>query len=392
MTGFEPEPGDESALFRFERQLFSRSMLRPADFASQRTSHLLSNGLVAMLPYNGIPFYSPLGLTVLDRVERVIAREGERAGFWRVQIPSVMADEDLEAGEPVGEIFAAKITRLSGDLKGHHLLTSPEMLFARLLVAGAVSYRSLPIRHGYTTTLVRQMPTVRGFLTSREFRVYGGVSIDPDPQATQVALERMIDLTQTTLRHWDVELLVKREPDGHFELGYPTEEGDVAIDGRRALSIAIGFRYGAQLDLPLPYRDAANVNRLATMATFAAGSHRMLYAIFDRWRDEHGFALPASVRPADVVVVPKLGRALDDSAALASGLGSRGARAAIDDRIGLGTAQRVAFAEHIGAAAAVLVDRGACSVIVRASGTAVRSKLSATDVLDTIAAATQASH
>lgn len=381
------ELGDEPIPLRFERQLFSRLMLRPPDFAQRRTSHLLSNGLVALLPYTGVPLYSPLGLRVLDHIERSIAREGERVGFWRAQVPSVMADEDLDAGEPVGEIFASKITRLSGDLEGYHVLTSPEMLFARMLVAGAVSHRSLPIRHGYTTTLVRQMPTVQGFLTSREFRVYGSVSIDPDPPATRVALDQMINLTRAALRRWDVELLIKRKPDGHFELGYATEEGDMTIDGRRALSIAIGFRYGAQLDLPLPYRDATNADRLATMATFAAGLHRILYAIFDRWRDQHGFALPASVRPADIVIVPKLARALDDADTLASALIDQDVRVAIDDRVGLATAQRAAFAEHIGAHT-VLVDRGACAVVVRGSGSAVHTDLNAETVTAAIAAAT----
>lgn len=369
--------GHVSQPLRFERQLFSRLMLRPPDFASRRTSQLLSSGLVVTLPYNGIPIYTPLGLGLLERVEQAICAEGEAAGFSRVQIPTVMADRDLEGGERVGEIFASKMTSLSGDLAGFHILTSPEMLFARLLVPGSISHKSLPVRHGYTTTLLRQMPTVRGFVTAREFRIYGAISIDADARETLDALDEMIDLTRRVLGRWDVRLEMKRRPDGHFEMGYATDEGDMRIEGSKSLSMAIGFPYAPDVELPLPYRDAGNTDRVATMATYAAGLHRIVYAVLDRWRDDHGFALPPTIRPADVVIVPKLARGLDDAETLQAAMSRAGRRVAIDDRVALASAPRVAFAEYIGAPAAVLVDKGRCSVVLRASGRAVRTDLDA---------------
>ncbi|MFJ9742835.1 His/Gly/Thr/Pro-type tRNA ligase C-terminal domain-containing protein [Streptomyces sp. NPDC101166] len=323
-----------------------------------RTSALLSGGLLAHLGYPGLPTYTAMGRDVLDRIEYALAGAAERSGFSRIHIPSIMKDSDLEAGQEVGEQFLGKILFLSDMMSGYHLMTSPEMLLTGALVDAPLSHRDLPVRASYLTDIFRQMKNTRSILRLRQFRVLGGLALTAEPAGVGGALQDLVRATVGTLDRFGLRTTATWRSDPlHVELFCASTEGSTnvpdpaSLTGRtKALSLAIGYHYGAGLPPTVSYRSSDNTLAGASVATYALCTNRVLYAVFDQHRDSLGFALPAELRPFDVVVVPSGGAALPTAERLYDVLVAAGVRAALDDRVNRSVVARHRFADYVGAA------------------------------------------
>lgn len=345
------------------RQIFAQSLQRPADFRLQRTSTLLSQGLVAYPIGTGFPAYSPLGIDMLARIEELFTIAAVRGGYDRFRIPHLMRNDDLQLGEPIGDQFRSKVFFLQGSLDGYHLLTTPEMMFVRMLRSSRPSYRSFPVRCTYTTSIFRQVKQTRSIITCREFRVFGLLSLDTEMAGVVAGLESIMSLARSVMASLGVSVQeTRQETPLKSELMFPCFEGDTYLgrgDSRkRALSLAIGYQYGADSLIPIVYQSRTNTLENPLMVSFALCTNRLLFSVFDAHRDELGFALPASIRPLEVVLIPRAQTDLLLSESVMSMLAASSIRVALDDRMSLRISDRQAFSEYVGAAASVVVHSG----------------------------------
>ncbi|MEV0266907.1 hypothetical protein AB0I49_36975 [Streptomyces sp. NPDC050617] len=269
-----------------------------------------------------------------------------------------MKDSDLEAGQEVGEQFLGKVLFLSDTMSGYHLMTSPEMLLTGALVDAPLSHRDLPVRVSYLADIFRQMKNTRSILRLRQFRVLGGLALTPEPAGVLDALEDLVRTTVGTLDRFGLRITAAwREDPLHVELFCASTEGSTnvpdasSLTGRsKALSLAIGYHYGVGLPPAVNYRSSDNTLAGASVATYALCTNRVLYAVFDQHRDSLGFALPAELRPFEVVLVPSGTAALPSAEHLYDVLVASGVRTALDDRVNRPVVARSRFAEYIGAA------------------------------------------
>ncbi|MFF2546265.1 hypothetical protein ACFVUY_27375 [Kitasatospora sp. NPDC058063] len=376
---------------KFSTQLYKAGLEAPPGFAHQRTSQLVSRGLLAHNGYPGIPTYTPIGIEVLSRIETELIAAANRAGFSRVQLPSIMKDADLTAGEPVGEQFHSKVLFLSDMLDGYHLLTSPEMLLTGALGSTVLSHRELPVRVSYLTDIFRQMRNTRSILRCHQFRVFGGLTLERGPGQVGRSLAALAGVVSDALADFGVAVFDRWKQDPvHIEQFYACAEGSTTVDdaesltGRsKALSLAVGYHYAADMPPVVNYRTAANTLNGAAVTTYALCTNRVLYAVFDRHRDALGFALPAHLRPFDLVVVPTDSESVAAAEALYTRLGADGVRTALDDRQNRPVALRHRFADYVGAAARLEPSRGRVRLIERGG----RVLADVTDVDEAVSAA-----
>lgn len=369
----------------FSRVLESSALTIPT-LSGQRTSRLLDRGLVTIPAGRGLLAYSTLGTSILRRVEDTLLHELAAVGHTRLELPAVMSDDDLARGQPVGDQFASKIVPVGGRLSGHHLMTSPETLIARLGDGFDLSHRCLPLRLSYATRIFRQMTETRSLLTAREFRVVGALVLRPSATRSQDLATDLAALDTAFAKGADaLGVPVRQVRHGPLtsELAYACEEGDLGRDPpvdhdpdpgaacaaneansahipdeappTRLLSLSVGYLYTGDCDFPLRYRGPDNTMHPPQAVTAAICSNRLLYACFDASRDRHGFALPATVRPFDTVLVPRAASDIATAVHLADVAHLAGLRAAVDDRVTRAVRDRCAFASHIGAPASVVV-------------------------------------
>lgn len=357
------------------RQLNASACVVPPGWQERRTSTLLDRGLLAVGAGSGLVAYTPLGAELLDRLETECVNELVSAGYDALQLPHIMADEDLLGGEEVGEQFAGKFIGLSKPFVGQHLINSPETLIARLTKGFELSHRALPLRLAYRTSIFRNMPETRSFLTCREFRVVGCLALMP---SGAVSCDMKAEIGQTSeavsrvAAGWGV-LTADVGKEGVIELGYlDAAEGDLRVysDGvrQRALSLSIGYHYGKDIDFPATYRAADNVLHRPQSTTMALCTNRLMYSAFDATRDEHGFALTPAARPYDVMVLPRAANDMPAAADVADRLADDGLRAALDDRVNRKVGPRSDFAWYVGTPVCLVVHRG-LGILVRRGST-----------------------
>lgn len=362
---------------RLSNQLFGNSLQVPENFRIARTIDLIAKGLAVHLPYRGIPCFTPLGLRVLEAAQRVLLAEAERSGFTTCHLPSLMKNEDLNHGQPVGETFGSKIIRLSPPLADFHLLATPEMLMARFHTADLLSYKRLPIRVAYATDFFREMSDTHSFLTSRQFRVVGLLSIEPDQASIEDAELQVGELARAALDRLAVPHCDRPIADG-FETYYlpPASHGTAPPgDKDNLMSMAIGYHYGRNCTLPIRYRTSSNSNSRGLIYSYGISMHRLFYAIFDVSRDDLGFKLSPEVRPFHLTVNPKQEGDLELALTVYTAAHAADCSSAIDDRFALPNHVRAAFSDYVGVPARIEISGGRLSLYRRGEkdGTAVDS-------------------
>lgn len=343
----------------FKNALVGDGFKVPPNYDHLPTSDLLTNGLVADLPYPGMPSYSPIGAPVLHSIERQLQTALSNCGYVQVELPSLVSDSDLHAGDSVGPQFASKLLAVS-NLPGYHLLSTPEMLFTRLFRTKLRSYRDLPLRRSYTASFFRRAPAMKALLICRQFRIVGIAAMELDSVGVLASLNAAVDACTAVLSSLGVETVhLNGGEAARLEMCYPTTEGDIWIGSAenrsRALSLGIGYEYASGSRLPIRYRNAANRNSSPRMATFGLCSNRALHCVFDACRDQWGFALPRSVKPYDAVVIPRGTSSATRAVRVSAELQSAGLRVGLDDRYSMATTVRQSFAHYIGADAAIVV-------------------------------------
>jgi prolyl-tRNA synthetase len=352
-------------MFLMGRQKFSEEMVAPRDFRFSTTLELLDQGLVAYLQYPGVPMFSSLGTRIVERIESVLTKAIEASGFTPIRLPLVMRDSDLERGEAVGDGFARNKCRLSDRMEGYHMMLTPEMGFFTG-GAKALSHRNLPIRHSYSVDLLRQTSRPESFFTTRQLRVLGAISIEPDIGSVREALETIGRASSDALTTLGLPLdIVWRSAEPYLEQSYePVEERPFPrFDSDVGLSL--GNEYGASVTLPLQYTDVVNRKNRVKAMTYGLSINRTLVALFDAHRDAQGFSLPRAVRPFDVGIVAASHDLLPDAERLANAFASQGVRSYVDDRHKLSKLAREKFAHYIGVPFTVLVDRDQTVVAAR---------------------------
>lgn len=251
--------------------------------------------------------------------------------------------------------------RLAPPLDGFHMLSTPEMLLVKIAGLQQLGHSNLPCRYAYTEDFFRNVPTTRSFLTCRQFRIFGLLSLEPGPEQVTMALKDIEQFTKTALA--DLGVVVRSTPHATaegFETFFTPEVSEVGhadrpslADGR--LSLAMGYNYAADQRLGLRYRTRGNRRAPVQAATYGMSLLRVLYAHFHVHRDAKGFALPQSTRPFHVAILPYGQGEMQSAAELYHRARAMGLKPLLDDRTTRPVGSRSDFAAFVGAPLAILL-------------------------------------
>lgn len=358
---------------QLSKQPFWDAMRVPENWSERPTSKLLEAGCFCYFREPSVPFYLPIGQMVLDGIRSVINRHAKESGLNQISLPMIVQDTILDQGQEIEPAFKEKMMFLGADMKGYHLLFTPEPIISDLLAVQLLSHRQLPIRFCYHAEMFRNVTDARGILKTRQFQTFVGTTIEPDEEAVSQSLQLFEALTLKIFENLGITVTICHGHKGMaFELFYLAKEGESLfipqIDPQnrtKALSLAMGYHYCPGGKLSARFQDRHNKKRRILMTTYAIGVQRLFYVVFDAHRDALGFKLPRLVRPADVVVVPKTEDDMVCCNQLSAKLRALGQRVLVDDRHQISPGNRAAFADYIGAAWKVKVDGEALNLINR---------------------------
>lgn len=357
---------------------FLGSALPAAPTDDLKTSGMLTDGLVAHFTGAGIPLYMPVGKAILDKIEGILRDEADNHGFDQIEIPAIMGNDLLEDGQEVGELFRSKFMVLTDRMEGYHLLSTPEMLFVKLASSTLLSHRQFPIRQVYMSDFFRQIHDAQSILKGKQFRIFGGISLEKDVAGVEAGLAQFRTMTEAAFNRMGLPFHVERQR-GPLDCEYfylTDKEGDNLVlpgidkENRvKALSLAMAYHYAEGKPLPMRYRDAANQNAKPQLVTYGLGTQRLLYCVMDHFRDDKGFNLPENLRPFDSAVIPRSEKEAEVAEQVYVLLKKAGQSVALDDRYRYRGSDREKAADYKGCGNKVVVAPDAITIKDRSGAT-----------------------
>ncbi len=171
-------------------QLFVRTLREdPADAEVASHRWLMRAGYIRRVS-PGIYSWLPLGLKVLQKVERIVREEMDAIGAQEVLLPALLPKEPYEATNRWNE-YGETLFRLQ-DRKGADMLLGPthEEMFALTVKDCCKSYKDLPLSLYQIQTKYRDEARPRaGILRGREFTMKDSYSFDLDDEGLEASYQ-----------------------------------------------------------------------------------------------------------------------------------------------------------------------------------------------------------
>ncbi|RDX36567.1 hypothetical protein DZA51_03990 [Vibrio campbellii] len=312
---------------KFKNYLGSSNLSLINDFDKQKTKNIVDKGLISDLNSKGFPYFTPIGSVILTNIESIFSSFFSYGDYQSIRLPTAMKTSSLHKGQPLGEQFKSKIMHLTGSLDDHHIMSSPETLFIELGQKEQISHSQLPIKLSYIENLHRQKSNATGTLYPQQISIFGGVSIGNYEVLTKGFVE-IDQLISSCLKIIGLPFH-KEEKHNSFEAEFfyicdSSREGELmqlpgySRDKVSAYSLGMYYDYPMQDDFRIRFRNKYNRNQKPYLLSFGLSPSRILHCIFCEYSDDHGYALPSSVRPFELVIIPESKKDLEKAQSIYS--------------------------------------------------------------------------
>ena len=336
-------------------------------FNQQPTENLL-NDILFCFDTNAIPLLTPLGIKIVRNMENTMMDIADNYGMEQIEPPTIIDNNVLEQGQEIGQQFRSKIMYLSGKMEGFHLMMTPEPLFIKVLSDNNLSHSQLPLRYVYSTNFYRNMADPRHFLRGKQFKMFGGFSVDPDRNSLIKSSEMFDSLTQSIFSTFRLPFYKQDNGDKLMaEYFYLSEAGKENVylpqidesKKTKALSLAMYYHYTTDKPVKLKYTNSENKKVKPLFLTYGMGTQRTLFSIMDANRDEYGFNLPECLRPFDYVVIPLQQKLKPLANMTYERMKSLGLSVAVDDRTNVSVINRQKCSQFLSCPTNIIVtDNG----------------------------------
>lgn len=361
--------------------------LKEVPAEAQIVSHrfMLRAGMITQTTA-GIYTWLPLGLRVLEKIQRIICEEQDRAGCHRVLMPTIQP-ADLWRKSGRYEDYGKEMLRIT-DRHDREMLYGPtnEEVITDVIHQYVKSYRQLPLNLYQIQWKFRDEIRPRfGVMRGREFLMKDGYSFDIDLEGAKLTYRKVFESYLRTFRRMGLVAIPVRADSGaiggdmshEFQIVAPTGESAIYYDAafetlpieqmtyettstlyaaadekhdaaacpvspdtlKTARGIEIGhiFYFGTKYSEPLGAKVAGPDGEMITleMGSYGIGVSRLVAALIETNHDEHGIIWPESVAPFKVGLLNlKVGDAKTDALADAfyHALTSNGVETLYDDR------------------------------------------------------------
>jgi prolyl-tRNA synthetase len=398
-----------------QSQLFSKTRkLAPSDEVSKNAQLLIRAGYIHK-EMAGVYTYLPLGLRVLENVNRIIREEMNAIGGQELQLSAlqdkqVWSTTDRWDSETVDVWFK---TKLQNDTELGLAFTHEEPI-TRMMRDHVNSYRDLPVyAYQIQTKFRNEVRAKSGIMRTREFPMKDLYSFDRDQESLDTFYEKVAEAYSRIFARAGIGTITyKTFASGgsfskfshEFQTISPAGEDTIYVDAKKNIaineevctdevlaelgivrneliqhtSIEVGniFKLGTRFSEPLGlvYKDEAGVEHPVVMGSYGIGPSRLMGTVAEALSDDKGLVWPKEVAPFGVHIV-RLGedeRVVSSADALYQTLRSAEVTVLYDDRP-VRPGEKFADSDLIGIPVRVVVsektvEAGTYEVVVRATG------------------------
>ncbi|MFH1407142.1 MAG: proline--tRNA ligase [Candidatus Omnitrophota bacterium] len=217
---------------------------------AEAVSHklMIRAGLIRKLA-SGFYSYLPLGLKILQKIEKIVREEMNAKGAQEVLLPSL---HPPELWQKTGRysILGDDMYKLK-DRQDKEFVLGPthEEIITTLVANDVKSYKDLPLVFYQIQTKFRDEPRPRfGVIRSREFIMKDAYSFDKDTAGLEVSYKKMYDAYCNIFSRCGLDYLAVEADPGFMGGGVSHEFMVLAESGEDKVVICKGCGYAATLD------------------------------------------------------------------------------------------------------------------------------------------------
>ncbi len=352
--------------------LWSKSFiptLRDAPQEAETASHklMLRAGLTRML-VAGVYSYLPLGLKVLNNIQRIVRQEMNAKGAQELLLPALQPQElwDITGRNSVMEEIMIRFT----DRRGRSMCLGPthEEIITHLAAGNINSYKQLPfILYQIQTKFRDEIRPRFGLIRGCEFIMKDAYSFDVDEEGLEKNYRLMYEAYLKIFARAGLNCLITEADSGvmggkvSHEFMAPASSGEdsvfvcpkcnyattnriekcpkcaLDIEEKKAIEIGHIFKLGTKYSQPLCalFTDENGKRRPMIMGCYGIGVSRMVAAVIETNHDENGIIWPKEISPFDVIILPlnmSDAQTKDTAFKLYQELTALGVEALLDDR------------------------------------------------------------
>ena len=315
----------------------------PHDEESLNARFLHRGGFIEKIS-SGVFAYLPLGLRVLEKINRIIREEMNAIGASELLMPSLIPKKYWEATQRWDVSILYKTADSSGQDYG--LAFTHEEVLTPVLARRIQSFRDLPLALYQIQTKFRDEPRARfGLIRGKEFLMKDLYSFHTDIEDLERYYWVVADAYKKIFSRLGLPVKVTEAAGGDFTKEYTHEFQVLALAGedtifycskcdfsqnkevakvgvsdacpkcggkiQEARGIEVGniFRLGTKFSeaAGLKYKDSSGIEKLVVMGSYGIGSSRAMGAIAETLNDDGGIVWPREVAPFQVHVLAFLG-------------------------------------------------------------------------------------
>ena len=311
----------------------------PKEAESLSHQLLLRAGMIRML-MAGVYSYLPLGLRVLNNIERVIRQEMDSCGASELLLPALQPKE-LWAKSGRDKDMGEVMIRFT-DRKGRNLCLGPthEEAITELVRGHVFSYRQLPLVLYQIQTKFRDEIRPRfGLVRACEFIMKDAYSFDRDEAGLDKNYKAMHDAYLRIFKSCGLDCLTIEADPGimgggaSHEFMVSAENGEdlvlfcpqcrlvqafsegpnkscprckIKFEKKNTIEIGHIFKLGTKYSsvLEANFLDAQGKQRPIIMGCYGIGVSRLISAVIEQNHDIQGIIWPKEISPYQVIVLP----------------------------------------------------------------------------------------
>jgi len=311
----------------------------PQDAESVSHQLLLRAGLVRML-MAGAYSYLPLGLKVLENIQKVIVEEMDACGAAQVLLPALQPLELWQRtgrDKDIGEVMFRFVDR-----RGRKLCLGPthEEIITELVKDHISSYKQLPLILYQIQTKFRDEIRPRfGLIRACEFVMKDAYSFDREESGLDKAYEAMYGAYIKIFKRCGLDIITTQADSGvmggkvSHEFMVPASEGEdmvlvcpqcndaqtfkedalsqcprckVIFNKKNAIEVGHIFKLGTKYSSSLGanFLDAKGKLQPIIMGCYGIGVSRIISAVIEQNHDKDGIIWPKELAPYKVIIMP----------------------------------------------------------------------------------------
>ena len=288
----------------------------------------------------GVYSYLPLGLKVLNNIERIIRQEMDSCGASQVLLPALQPLELWQRSgrdKDIGEVMIRFVDR-----RGRNAVLGPthEEVITELVKSHISSYRQLPLILYQIQTKFRDEIRPRfGLVRACEFIMKDAYSFDRDEEGLDKNYQAMHQAYNRIFKRCGLEILTTEADPGvmggkvSHEFMVPAESGEdlvavcpkckfaktfdeskkescpkckVGLEKINTIEVGHIFKLGTKYSAVLgaDFLDQKGKQRPIVMGCYGIGVSRLISAAVEQNHDEEGIIWPSQIAPYQVLVLP----------------------------------------------------------------------------------------